>query len=383
MGFIGSGRHRRPTQTERAVAAAGVAGAGLAIPLLTATGAHAAPVTTWDAVAQCASAGNWGKSVGNGEYGGLQLDLRTWVAYGGDKFASTPDRATKEEQIAVAERVLEDRGAKAWGNCGKSAGLTGEGKPETVDQNSRGDQGSTAPTATTAPTDRGASAPVFTGMQGRDASGVYWYLVDGQWYWTTSQEIYDYYTGPTAPTAQSQSTAPGQATTAPASPTAQGNATTPPTIDPITGLPVTPDPTGTTTAPVPGTTTAPGMPAPGTAAPDAAPPVIDPITGQPVTPGTTSAPATTPGTPAPSTTAPATTGPGTTADPAATTATPAPQATTPAAQPDTYTVAAGDTLSDISDKNKLGGWKQVYDGNEGTIGQDPNLIKPGQVLKIK
>ncbi|MFD0531166.1 hypothetical protein ACFQ1I_38580 [Kitasatospora arboriphila] len=37
----------------------------------------------------------------------------------------------------------------------------------------------------------------------------------------------------------------------------------------------------------------------------------------------------------------------------------------------------------MSDKNKLGGWKQVYDGNEGTIGQDPNLIKPGQVLKIK
>ncbi|WP_030275228.1 transglycosylase family protein [Streptomyces sp. NRRL B-24484] len=377
MGFIGSGRHRRPTQTERAVAAAGVAGAGLAIPLLTATGAHAAPATTWDAVAQCASAGNWSKAVGNGEYGGLQLDLRTWVAYGGDKFASTPDRASKEEQITVAERVLEDRGAKAWGNCGTSAGLTGEGKPETVAQNAHGDQNAQGDQGSTAQTDRGASAPVFSGMQGLDASGVYWYLVDGQWYWTTSQEIYDYYTGPAAPpahgqaTAPGQSTAPGQATDAPTLPTAPG--TTAPTLP------------GGTTTPAPGTTTAPGATAPVTTAPVTTPPVIDPITGLPVAPDQTTAPTTAPTT---ATTGENQSATATATDPAAptapATATPAPQQTTaPAAQPDTYTVTAGDTLSDISDKNKLGGWKQVYDGNEGTIGQDPNLIKPGQVLKIK
>ncbi|PBC76100.1 LysM domain-containing protein [Streptomyces sp. TLI_235] len=354
MGFIGSGRHRRPTQTERAVAVAGVAGAGLAIPLLTATGAHAAPVTTWDAVAQCATAGNWGKAAGNGEYGGLQLDLRTWVAYGGDKFASTPDRASKEEQISVAERVLADRGAKAWGHCATTAGLTGEGKPETVEPTVPTTPAPTT-TTTTTPTERGASAPVFTGMQGRDANGVYWYQVDGQWYWTTSQEIYDYYTGPAA-------TAPGRS-----------NSTTPtpgqvPTTPPAPG-------TGTTAPTVPGgtTTTAPGTPAPDTTTA----PTIDPITGLPVTPApSTGAPTATDPTTAP--TGPAAPASTSTATEAAT-ATPAPQQTEPA----TYTVAPGDTLSDISNKNKLGGWKSVYDGNSGTIGQDPDLIKPGQVLKIK
>ncbi|MEV6211345.1 transglycosylase family protein [Kitasatospora sp. NPDC051914] len=350
MGFIGSGRHRRPTQTERAVAAAGVAGAGLAIPLLTATGAHAAPVTTWDAVAQCATAGNWTKATGDGTYGGLQLDLRTWVAYGGDLFASTPDRATKDEQITVAERVLADNGAKVWGKCATTAGLTGEGKPETVVPTE---------TATPAPTTtaRGA-APVFPGMQGKDANGVYWYQAGGQWYWTTSQEIYDYWTGPGA-TRNDQGDNSGN----------KHSATPPTPSAPTTALPPTDTVPGTpgATTPAPGTT--PGT-LPGTTAPTA----TDPTTGQPVT-----------GVPPVTDPVGAATGPAAPAstDQAPAAATTAPQDSPGTPEATTYTVAAGDTLSDISDKNKLGGWKHVYDSNESTIGENPDLIKPGQVLKIK
>lgn len=49
-----------------------------------------------------------------------------------------------------------------------------------------------------------------------------------------------------------------------------------------------------------------------------------------------------------------------------------------------YTVTSGDTLSRISEKvygsSKL--WKQIYDANKETIGEDPTRLKVGQVLHI-
>ncbi len=50
--------------------------------------------------------------------------------------------------------------------------------------------------------------------------------------------------------------------------------------------------------------------------------------------------------------------------------------------PATYTVQPGDTLSGIAQKLGLGGWQALYDANRATIGGDPNLIKPGQVLVL-
>lgn len=74
----------------------------------------------WDRIARCESTGNWSINSGNGYYGGLQFDRQTWRAYDGDEYAPLPHQASREEQIAVAERVRDDRGGYgAWPVCGK------------------------------------------------------------------------------------------------------------------------------------------------------------------------------------------------------------------------------------------------------------------------
>jgi uncharacterized protein YabE (DUF348 family) len=73
----------------------------------------------WDRIAQCESTGDWSINSGNGYYGGLQFDKQTWNAFGGQKYAARPDQATREEQIAVAEKVRDSRGGYgAWPVCG-------------------------------------------------------------------------------------------------------------------------------------------------------------------------------------------------------------------------------------------------------------------------
>lgn len=80
------------------------------------------PVTTssvnWDAIAACESGGNWATNTGNGYHGGLQFSPSTWSSHGGGEFAPTADQATREQQIAVAERVLASQGIGAWPTCG-------------------------------------------------------------------------------------------------------------------------------------------------------------------------------------------------------------------------------------------------------------------------
>src|SRR3712207_6978430 len=53
------------------------------------------PYTTLFRSAQCESTGNWKINTGNGYYGGLQFSSRTWLGFGGGKYASRANRATK------------------------------------------------------------------------------------------------------------------------------------------------------------------------------------------------------------------------------------------------------------------------------------------------
>jgi hypothetical protein len=107
----------------RMALATGVLVAAPVAGLVTATTASAADTSTWDAVAQCESTGNWSINTGNGYYGGLQFSASTWAAYGGTQYAATADQATKDQQIAVAEQVLASQGPGAWPVCGPAAGL--------------------------------------------------------------------------------------------------------------------------------------------------------------------------------------------------------------------------------------------------------------------
>ncbi|MFD7596486.1 transglycosylase family protein [Kitasatospora sp. NPDC059812] len=95
----------------------------LAAPLALGGQASAASVSTWDKVAQCESGGNWSINTNNGYYGGLQFSQSTWLAYGGSQYAPYANRATKQQQILIAEKVLAGQGQGAWPVCGPGANL--------------------------------------------------------------------------------------------------------------------------------------------------------------------------------------------------------------------------------------------------------------------
>ncbi|WP_269676129.1 transglycosylase family protein [Kitasatospora mediocidica] len=92
--------------------------------LVTATASSAAPVSTWDKVAQCESTGNWSIDSGNGFYGGLQFTSSTWAAFGGTQFAPQANQATPAQQISIGEKVLAAQGPGAWPICSVKAGLS-------------------------------------------------------------------------------------------------------------------------------------------------------------------------------------------------------------------------------------------------------------------
>lgn len=129
----GNGRHRRPRQAPALLVAAGVTGSAIAIPLLAATGASAAEGSTWDQVAQCETGGSWSADTGNGYFGGLHLSQDDWERYGGLDFASKADLASRSQQIAVAEKILDDRGVEAWSTCGLLSGLAKDSASAAVD----------------------------------------------------------------------------------------------------------------------------------------------------------------------------------------------------------------------------------------------------------
>ncbi|WP_375390104.1 transglycosylase family protein [uncultured Amnibacterium sp.] len=108
------------TKTRAAISAVAVSGLVLTGTITGAAPAEAAPVSTWNRLAQCESSGRWHIDTGNGYYGGLQFSMGTWRAHGG---GGNPARATKAKQIAVGEKVRRSQGWGAWPACSKKIGL--------------------------------------------------------------------------------------------------------------------------------------------------------------------------------------------------------------------------------------------------------------------
>ena len=93
------------------------------VPAVTAGSADAAPLRAWDRLASCESGGRWHIATGNGYFGGLQFSASTWRGFGGTRYASSAHRATRLQQIRVAERVRARQGWGAWPVCSRKVGL--------------------------------------------------------------------------------------------------------------------------------------------------------------------------------------------------------------------------------------------------------------------
>ncbi|MFG2373884.1 transglycosylase family protein [Streptomyces sp. NPDC048504] len=200
------GRHRRyqPSRINRAsLLTVTAGGAGIAIPLATvgAGTAQAADVSTWNKVAACESSGDWSINTGNGYYGGLQFTQSTWEAYGGTAYAHRADLATRDQQIAIAEKVLKGQGPGAWPVCSVRAGLTrGGGTPDihvggtkTESTTAHKAKASKAQTVVkrsvkdvqpqTTPQSRAGTAEMYTVVRGDTLSGIAdTERVDGGWH---------------------------------------------------------------------------------------------------------------------------------------------------------------------------------------------------------
>ena len=71
-----------------------------------------APIGFWEQLAQCETASDWNNT---GQWaGGLGIytkgnfpdsSMGTWERFGGEEFALSPDKATKEQQVIVANRI--------------------------------------------------------------------------------------------------------------------------------------------------------------------------------------------------------------------------------------------------------------------------------------
>lgn len=123
MGYTPKHVAASESTTGRKVAGVALAGAAtVGAGLTQASSASAASV--WDRVAHCESTGNWHINTGNGFYGGLQFTQQTWQGFGGGQYASSAHLATREQQIAIAQKVLRVQGPGAWPVCSVRAGLT-------------------------------------------------------------------------------------------------------------------------------------------------------------------------------------------------------------------------------------------------------------------
>lgn len=356
----GNGRHRRPRQAPAIFVTVGVTGAGMALPLFAASGAQAADTGTWDKVAQCESGGMWSAATGNGFYGGLQLTQDMWEQYGGTAYASRPDLASRSQQIAVAESILDDRGPDAWPSCAVNAGLTRDGRAPEVD-----------PGSTSTPRPDPAGDPGGRGnSDGRGDSGDQG--DSGDW---------------GDPADSGVSTDPGDPS---ADPSADPSGPSSDPSDDSSGDPSA-DPSDDSSGDPSGDPSGDATPTPSPSAPDAS------DSADPSDPASTPAPGTgkhrggadedKDGSHRESGEG-GEDGKGDGADgrPSGRHASRGGDAhrTEPGTDPGAdYTVRSGDTLSGIAEAHDLpGGWTALYDRNEKVIGSDADLIHPGQRLDL-
>ncbi|MEU7789579.1 MULTISPECIES: transglycosylase family protein [unclassified Amycolatopsis] len=161
------GKHRKMSAATRTVARVAIAGIAVGAPL--AIAATPASATNWDAIAQCESGGNWSINTGNGYYGGLQFTQSTWKAYGG---TGNAQNASRDQQIAVAERVLQGQGIGAWPVCGKKGGGSSAPKASAKTNTTKKvtpKKSTTAPKAAAAP----KAAPAVSGVSSSNPAGDY------------------------------------------------------------------------------------------------------------------------------------------------------------------------------------------------------------------
>jgi hypothetical protein len=344
----GNGRHRRPRQAPAFVVAAGATGAGIALPLLGASGASAADAGTWDRVAECESGGLWSADEGNGYYGGLQLTMDMWQEYGGEEFASQPDFASRAQQITVAERILAGMGAdRAWPECADDAGLQGDDEQPEVDP------GAELPLPPTLVPDPGATDGA-DGSQGEDGrtdgggdredGGDHNEGTGGKHRGSQDpREERGEWTGEDAEGADaSEGTGRHRAPESSATPTPTPTPT-PTDLLPSQDVPEAPREAVETPGTSPSSDAA-ELPDPGREWIAEIPGDVEERDGD---------------------------------------RTAGESGGDTAAGDGSYTVRPGDTLSEIATEHSLeGGWSELYDGNKNSLGTDPDNIKPGQELEL-
>jgi resuscitation-promoting factor RpfB len=76
----------------------------------------------WDRLARCESGGNWAHRGGR-YHGGLQFHPDTWNRHKPSGYPAYAYEATREQQIAVGERVRRTQGWAAWPACSRKLGL--------------------------------------------------------------------------------------------------------------------------------------------------------------------------------------------------------------------------------------------------------------------
>lgn len=76
----------------------------------------------WEKLAECESGGDWSINTGNSFSGGVQFTDQSWESFGGTKYADHAYEASKEEQMEIANKVLEGQGWGAWPGCTSKLG---------------------------------------------------------------------------------------------------------------------------------------------------------------------------------------------------------------------------------------------------------------------